>query len=52
MLRAINMKKLLVSSGVDPSRIKLATEGQAKPIASNDTEEGRKKNRRVELEIK
>ena len=52
MLRAIAMKKLLVSSGVDASRITLVSEGQAKPIASNDTEEGRQKNRRVELEIK
>ena len=52
MLRAIAMKKLLVSSGVDASRITLVSEGQAKPIASNDTAEGRQKNRRVELEIK
>lgn len=52
MLRAIAMKKLLVSSGVDPNRITLVSEGQATPIATNDTEEGRQKNRRVELEIK
>jgi len=52
MLRALAMKKLLVNSGVDPKRIILASDGQEKPIATNDTEEGREKNRRVELEIK
>jgi len=52
MLRAIAMKKLLVNSGVDAKRIILASEGQERPIATNDTEEGREKNRRVELEIK
>ncbi len=52
MLRAIAMKKLLVGSGVDANRITIKSEGQAKPIASNETEEGRQKNRRVELEIK
>jgi len=52
MLRALAMKKLLVNSGVDASRIKVVSDGQTKPIATNDTEEGREKNRRVELEIK
>lgn len=52
MLRALAMKKLLVNSGVDPKRIKVFSEGQSQPIATNDTEEGREKNRRVELEIK
>jgi len=52
MLRAIEMKKLLVKSGVDPKRIILASAGQERPIATNNTEEGRQKNRRVELEIK
>jgi len=50
--RAIAMKKQLVIFGVDANRIKVASKGQDEPIATNDTEEGREKNRRVELEIK
>ncbi len=50
--RAMAMKNLLIKLGVDSSRITVASEGQAQPIATNDTEDGRQKNRRVELEIK
>ncbi len=50
--RAKAMKKILVSLGVASNRISVGTEGENNPIASNDTEEGMQKNRRVELEIK
>ena len=49
--RAVSMKNLLVKLGIDADRISVASQGQAQPIATNDTEEGRQKNRRVELEI-
>ena len=50
--RAKSVKKILVTLGIAGNRISVGTEGANNPIASNDTEEGRQKNRRVELEIK
>lgn len=47
--RADAVKALLVAGGVDGARISTAGWGQEKPIASNDTEEGKAKNRRTEL---
>lgn len=37
--------------GIDPKRLKSEGFGQDKPIADNTTEEGRQKNRRVEIRI-
>jgi outer membrane protein OmpA-like peptidoglycan-associated protein len=39
----------LVSLGVDPERVTAAGMGEDFPIASNDTEEGRAQNRRVDV---
>ena len=49
--RAESVAKYLIDKGIDKSR--LITEGYAykKPIADNETEEGRTKNRRVEFKI-
>lgn len=50
--RASSVKKYLVDKfGVDGSRIATAGYGEAKPVASNKTEEGRKRNRRVVANI-
>lgn len=49
--RASAVRQLLVDQGVDFERIRIAGWGGAKPIASNQTEEGRIKNRRVEMVI-
>jgi|SRR5271157_365461 len=49
--RANAIRDLLVQGGVDTSRITTAGYGADKPIASNDTEEGRAKNRRTELVV-
>jgi outer membrane protein OmpA-like peptidoglycan-associated protein len=49
--RADVVAEYLVSNGVDINSIETSGLGSAKPIAENTTEEGRKKNRRVELLI-
>jgi K(+)-stimulated pyrophosphate-energized sodium pump len=49
--RANSIKEMLVSSGIAPDRIATGGYGQDRPIASNDTEEGRAKNRRTELTV-
>jgi len=46
--RANSVKTYLVNSGVNSSQVVTKGYGEANPIASNDTEEGRIQNRRVE----
>jgi outer membrane protein OmpA-like peptidoglycan-associated protein len=47
--RAASVAAAIAAAGVDAARLKSAGYGPDKPIASNDTDEGRAKNRRVEL---
>lgn len=47
--RAEAVKTYLISKGIDKSRFKAEWFGSKKPIASNKTEEGRQRNRRVEM---
>ncbi len=49
--RAESVKAYLVSKNVPTEKVKTLFFGKTKPIASNDTEEGRQKNRRVEMAI-
>ncbi|ROT44985.1 outer membrane protein OmpA [Pusillimonas sp. NJUB218] len=49
--RANTVKNYLVSKGIDANRIYAEGKGEAQPIASNKTREGRAQNRRVEIEI-
>jgi len=50
--RADSVRQYLIDNfGIDASRITAVGYGPNKPIASNDTEEGRKKNRRVQAVI-
>ncbi|MBS1508848.1 MAG: OmpA family protein [Bacteroidetes bacterium] len=47
--RAKSVFTAVVNKGIDPSRLSTKGYGQTKPIADNSTEEGRFKNRRVEI---
>jgi OOP family OmpA-OmpF porin len=49
--RANSVKDYLVAHGADAGKIEASGRGEADPIASNDTEEGRAQNRRVEILI-
>ncbi len=47
--RATMVAEYLVTAGIDPKAIRVEGMGDANPVASNDTEEGRSKNRRIEF---
>jgi outer membrane protein OmpA-like peptidoglycan-associated protein len=49
--RAQAIKEYLAANGIDPLRVSTIGYGATKPLASNLTEEGREKNRRVEVQI-
>jgi outer membrane protein OmpA-like peptidoglycan-associated protein len=41
----------LVQAGIDPDRIRVVGMGESRPIANNETDEGRAANRRVEIVV-
>ena len=47
--RAETVRSYLLLFGIDGSRLTAAGYGSSKPVTSNDTDEGKAKNRRVEL---
>ncbi|MDD3687990.1 MAG: OmpA family protein, partial [Bacteroidales bacterium] len=49
--RAEAVKEFLINEGCNPDRIVTIGYGESKPIMSNDTEQGKAKNRRVELKF-
>jgi OOP family OmpA-OmpF porin len=50
--RARAVADYLETQGIDRARLRVVGYGEARPVASNDTEEGRAQNRRVELTIR
>ncbi len=49
--RAKAVVEYLVNFGIDSNRLTFKGYGEDKPIATNDTEEGRQKNRRTEVKV-
>jgi chemotaxis protein MotB len=47
--RAINVARYLQQQGIDPALLGAVAYGEFKPVALNDSEEGRAKNRRIEI---
>ncbi|MFK7902443.1 MAG: OmpA family protein [Nitratireductor sp.] len=49
--RAVSVGQYLQGKGTDPRRLLVVGFGETRPIASNDTEQGKSQNRRVEVRI-
>ncbi len=49
--RARSCYDYLIAQGIDPARMSYEGKGEAHPIATNDTPQGRELNRRVEFEL-
>ena len=49
--RAKSVMEYIISKGISPSRITSQGYGETKPVATNDTDDGRQLNRRVEFKI-
>ena len=49
--RANSVRDFLLGQGVDSSRTIAVGYGETRPVATNDTEQGRAQNRRVELQL-
>jgi len=47
--RAINVTRYLQQQGIDPALLAAVAYGEYKPVAPNDTEQGRASNRRIEI---
>lgn len=47
--RAINVTRFLQSRGIDPAVLSAVAYGEYHPVAPNDTDEGKAKNRRIEI---
>jgi chemotaxis protein MotB len=50
--RAVNVVKYLIDEvGIEPRRLSAVAYGEYRPIATNETEEGRDKNRRIVIDV-
>ncbi|HEY5461538.1 MAG TPA: OmpA family protein [Deferrimonas sp.] len=47
--RAINVMRFLQDQGIDPANLSAVAYGEWKPVATNDTAEGKAKNRKIEI---
>ena len=43
---------MMAAEGIPPQQLLAISVGDTRPIASNDTEDGRKRNRRIEVRIR
>lgn len=50
--RALSVLKYYLQKGLEPDRFSVSSYGPEMPVAPNDTEKGRSKNRRVEILLK
>ncbi|TYC63846.1 OmpA family protein [Marinobacter sp. BW6] len=50
--RAVNIVRLLIMQGIEENRLRAVGVAHTQPIASNTTERGRSKNRRVEIQVR
>ncbi|MBU3661767.1 MAG: OmpA family protein [Bacteroidetes bacterium] len=49
--RAASVSNYLITKGVSPMRVSSAGYGESKPVDTNDSENGRTRNRRVEFQV-
>jgi outer membrane protein OmpA-like peptidoglycan-associated protein len=49
--RANTVKNALVAAGIDASRLEAKGYGSEHPVATNETEEGRQQNRRIDVQV-
>ena len=49
--RSVQTRKYLISKGIDANRIVIKNYGEEKPAETNDNEEDKSKNRRVEVRM-
>lgn len=49
--RASGVAEYLISQGLAPNKVTSQGRGESEPVADNDTDEGRSRNRRVELHL-
>ena len=49
--RVQTVKRYLISQGIADNRLSIVGKGRSERLTTNDTEEGRAQNRRVEMEI-
>ena len=49
--RAKSVMEYFISQGIDASRLTISSKGEAEPIAPNNTLEGQRLNRRIEINI-
>ena len=49
--RAKTVEKALIARGVSPDRLSTKGLGRSQPLSTNDSDEGRARNRRVEFRV-